>query len=295
MDENVLEKYKEAGRIFCEVKEGILQKLKPGMKLLEIAEFVEKSIREKGGELAFPLNTSLNEIAAHYVAQGEDEKVVGEGDLLKLDMGVRVEGYIADGAFTYCSEKSDLIKAAEKAVEEAVKVIRPGVTVGEISEAIEGTVKREGLGLIVNLTGHGLEQHQFHAPPTIPNTATGSRVGLEEGQVVALEPFLTETNGQVKESTPVEIFRFLQERPVRSPEGRRILQFIKEQYTTFPFAKRWLYGKFSPVRVSLALRQLEQVGALESYPPLKEGRGQKVAQHEHTIIVSNPPLVITKV
>jgi methionyl aminopeptidase len=77
-------------------------------------------------------------------------------------------------------------------------------------------------------------------------------------------------------------------------EARKILSAAREQYHSLPFAKRWLYGFISPVKVSLALKQLEQVGALETYPVLKEISGRKTAQAEHTIIVSELPIVTTK-
>ncbi|MBL7160809.1 MAG: type II methionyl aminopeptidase [Candidatus Aenigmarchaeota archaeon] len=294
MEQEALNFYKKAGKINAEIMKEVLGMIKPGVKLLEIAEFAEGIVEKKGAGLAFPVNTSLNEIAAHYVAGEGDSKTVGEGDLLKIDLGVEVEGYIADAAVTYCSEKNPLVRAAESAVSEAVKVIRPGVLVGDVSQAVEETVKGAGFGLIVNLTGHGLDRNDFHAPPVIPMVATGSKETLEEGQVIALEPFVTERNGHVKESAPTEIFRFLQERPVRSPDARKVLGIIKEEYQGFPFAKRWLCQELSLARASIALRQLEAVQAVETFPPLKDVSGQKIAQHEHTIIVSDPPIVTTK-
>ena len=294
MEEKVLEKYKLAGKIGAEVRKEVLGIIKPGMKLLDIAEFIEKGIRDKGGEPAFPVNTSLNELAAHYVAQGGDTTTVEKGDLLKIDIGVHVDGYISDSAFTYCSEKSELAKSAEKSIEAAVEVIKPGVQIGEISKAIEGSISGDGFGVIVNLTGHGLEHNMFHAPPTIPNTATGSSVVLEEGQVIALEPFVAESNGHVKDSAPVGVYRFIQERPVRSMDARKILGVIQEKFGPFPFAKRWLYKDFSPVKVAIALKQLEVLEAVEGFSPLKEASGKRIAQAEHTIIVLDTPIVTTK-
>jgi len=292
MDEKVLKKYMEAGRIHSEVREESLKIIKTGVKILEIAELIEKMVKEKGGGLAFPVNTSLNDIAAHYTPREGDEKTVAEGDLLKIDFGVHLDGYIADGAFTYGG--GDMFRAAEKSIEEAVKVIRPGVKIGEVSQAINEAVKGAGFGLIVNLTGHGLDRNMFHGPPSIPNVATGSNHVLEEGQVIALEPFVVEKNGNVKESAPVEIYRFVMERPVRLAGARKLVKIVQERYGAFPFAKRWLSQDLSAISLSLALRQLEGAGALETYPPLKEAGGQKIAQAEHTVIVEEKPIVTTK-
>ncbi|MBI4182136.1 MAG: type II methionyl aminopeptidase [Candidatus Aenigmarchaeota archaeon] len=287
------EAYKKAGRIHREVCAELRERLRPGMTLLEIAAFAEARIRALGGNLAFPVNTSLNDIAAHYVPIHEDPKTLQAGDLLKLDLGVRVDGYVADGAFTYCSAPSPLARAAEEAIRAAVQVIRPGVTVGQVSDAIEASVRAAGFGLIVNLTGHGVDQEQFHAEPTVPNRATHSPVILEEGMAIAIEPFVSPANGTVRDAAPVEIYRLLRPVPVRMPEARAILQRIQEEYGAFPFAKRWLCDSFSPLRVSLALKQLEAAGALERYPPLKDPTGQRIAQAEHTILVGDPPVVIT--
>jgi len=293
MDKDVLEKYLKAGRICAEIRQEISGILKPGVKLLTIAEFVDKKIHEKEAKPAFPVNVSVNEVAAHYTPSYNDEKTIKPGDLVKVDIGVHVDGYIGDMAFTYCSEPDPLIKCSEKCVQAALEVIKPEVTIAQISEAIENCAKEHGFGLIVNLTGHTLERYIFHGSPSIPNISNNSNYKFKEGDVIALEPFVTQSNGYVKDSGTVEIYRFLRERPVRLPEARRILELARTEYKELPFAKRWLYRHFSPVKVSLALRQLEAAGAIETYPVLKEMEGRPVAQSEHTIIVMDKPVVTT--
>ncbi len=294
MEKAVLEKYRKAGRIAAEVRQEIEKKIRPGLKLLDLAGMIESLTEQKGGKPAFPVNISLNEIAAHYTPSAADTRVIEPGDLVKIDIGTHVDGYIGDLAFTYCSEKSPLIDCAWKVLENAVKIIKPGVSVAEISEVIENTVKGEGLGLIVNLTGHTLDKYVFHGSPSIPNVKNESEHVFKEGDVIALEPFITETNGFVKESGVTEIYRYLMDRPVRLTEARKILALARDEYHQLPFAKRWLYKKISPVKVSLALRQLEAVGALETYPVLKEAENKKIAQAEHTIIVAEKPIVTTR-
>ncbi|HLD78138.1 MAG TPA: type II methionyl aminopeptidase, partial [archaeon] len=242
-----------------------------------------------GGALAFPLNLSLNNVAAHYTPTIADATTVRAGDLLKVDIGAHVDGYIADSAFTWCSEKHELIAAVEAVIAAAVKAVRPGLTVGELSEVISGAAAAQGVGIIANLTGHGLDRWQFHAEPTIPNARSGSKRALELGEVIAIEPFVCSGGGSVVEGSPVEIFRVVQEKPVRSPEGREIL---KRMGHGLPFAKRWL-ADLGAVKVALALRELERTGAVESYPPLPERSGKLVAQAEHTLIVEEKPVVTT--
>jgi methionyl aminopeptidase len=295
MDKEALEKYQKAGRICGEIREELQRMLKPGLKLLAIAEFVDKRIAEKGGKPAFPVNISVNEITAHSTPSFSDEKAIGRGDLVKIDIGVHVDGYIGDMAFTYCSDPNPLVKCSEECVDAAIAVIRPGVTVSRISSAIEECAKAQGFGLILNLTGHTLERFVFHGSPSIPNVANSSSHRFKDGDVIALEPFITSSNGYVKDSGSVEIYRYLRDRPVRLPEARRILEMAREEYHELPFAKRWLYKQFSPVKVSLALRQLESAGAIETYPVLKETGGRPVAQSEHTIIVKDEPIVTTRI
>ena len=295
MEKEVLEKYLKAGRICAEIRDELSEILKPGTSLLKIAETVEKKIQEKGGKPAFPVNISVNDITAHYTPSFNDPRVISPGDLVKIDIGVHADGFIGDMAFTYCTEPSSLIECSEQCIKAALEVIKPGITISEISKAIEGCVKERGLGLIVNLTGHTLERFVFHGSPSIPNIHNNSGHKFKEGDVIALEPFVTQTNGYVKDSGTVEIYRFLRDRPVRLPEAREILRLAKTEYAELPFAKRWLYRHFSPLKVSLALRQLEAVGAIETYPVLKETECKRVAQSEHTIIVMEKSIVTTRV
>ena len=295
IDLEEIETYKKAGRIAAEVKEEVKRILKPGVKILTVAEFIEKKIKEKGASCAFPPNISINEIAAHYTPRFNDDITIKPGDLVKIDIGVHIDGYIGDLAFTYCSEKNDLVKVSETVLSEVIKIIRPGVTVSEIGETIEETARENGFGVIVNLTGHTIDRYVFHGEPSIPNVRNNINYAFNEGDIIAIEPFITEGNGHVRESGSPEIFRFLQRKPVRSKEARQIITLVEEKYKSLPFAKRWLHEKFSPVKLSLALKQLEEVGAIESYPPLKEIENKKIAQAEHTIIVSEKPIVTTKI
>ena len=264
------------------------------MKIIEIAEYVEEKIERLGGRPAFPVNVSINEIAAHYTPVFNDTREVKEGEIVKVDIGVQVDGYIGDTALSWCSEKNELIETASKALDAAIRIIRPGTSISEIGSVIEEEVKKHGFGLIVNLTGHGLDQYIFHGHPTVPNVKNNSNYVLKENDVIAIEPFVAKTTGYVKESGITEIYRYLQDKGVRLPEARKILEMGRDEYKAFPFAKRWLIKRFSPIKVSLALRQLEAVGAIETYPVLKEIGNKPIEQAEHTIIVLEKPIITTK-
>ena len=297
MEKEIIEKYKRAGSIAAGIREDALKKLKPGMKIIELAEFIEREIEKRGGKPAFPVNISINDITAHDTPKLNDTREIKDGDLVKIDVGVHVDGYIGDMAFTYCSDDNPMVKANEQVLDEVIKILKPGVTLAEIGNTIEETTKELGFGLITNLTGHTLDKYVFHGPPSILNTKNNSTHSFKEGDVIALEPFLTETNSHVKESGVVEIYRYLQDRPVRLPEARQIIIMARDDFSKLPFAKRWLYSKISPIRVALSLRQLEDAMAIETFPVLKNMNGKPVSQAEHTIIIApkgEKPIVTTK-
>lgn len=295
MDKKILDDYLKAGKISSRLKADVLERIKPGMRILELAEFIEKRTHEMGGKPAFPVNIGINDVTAHYTPKADDAIVIKEGDLVKIDHGVHVDGWVADMAYTYCSDKSELIKTVEHALNAGIKAIRVGVKVSEISRAINDAVEGAGLGVIVNLTGHGLDQYVIHGPPSVPNIKNDSQHTLNEGDVIALEPFVCEKNGYVKESDPYDIFSFMQPKPVRLQEARAILDLAGNEYMGLPFCRRWLIKKgFSPFKVSCALRQLEISEMIKGYPVLKEKSGMRVAQAEHTVIVQDKPLVITQ-
>jgi len=290
--ELILENYRRGGVILVEVRKEATGLIKDGGSLLEVAEFVENNIREKGGEPAFPCNISRNEEAAHATPSIDDQTVFGRDDLVKLDIGVHIDGYIADSAVTVdlSGNYDELVKAAEAALDEAIKIIRDGVSTIEIGEVIGTTIKERGYKPVVNLSGHGLSRYDSHAPPTIPNVKYEHGVTLHENNVVAIEPFATDGGGKVVESGNAEIFSLIKPKPVRMREAKKLLDEIKN-YQGLPFAKRWLPRE----RLELALRTVETAGILRDYPVLREEEKGMVSQAEHTVIIKKDGCeVITK-
>jgi methionyl aminopeptidase len=287
-----LDKYRSAGRILAEVREDAIERIKEGVSLLEVAEFVENSIREKGGEPAFPCNISRNEEAAHATPSMDDKAVFGK-DIVKLDIGTHIDGYIGDSAVTVdlSGDNEGLVRASEAGLNEAIKIIRDGVSTVEIGEVIENTIREQGYKPVVNLTGHGLMKYNSHAPPTIPNVKYEHGVILRENDVVAIEPFATDAQGagKVVESGNAEIYSLIKAKPVRLREAKKLLEEIKK-YQGLPFAKRWLPRE----RLDLALRTLENTkGVLRDYPVLREEEKGLISQAEHTIIVKEDGCEVT--
>ena len=278
VDNDILEKYREAGRILTEVRDNAVKKVKVGSSLLELAEHIESSIKDKGAGVAFPANISINEEAAHATPARNDKHVFGR-DLVKLDIGAHIDGYIADTAVTIdLGRNRQIVKASQTALDTAIEIVKAGINTSEISEIIEKTITSFGFNPVVNLTGHGLEQYVQHAPPPILNKRTETGVNLKEGQVIAIEPFTSSGAGRVYEAGHAEIFSLLDLKPIRSSDARTVLREI-ETFKKLPFAKRWLKG-----RVDMSLRQLEAASIIRSYPVLKDHG--LVSQSEDTVIVT---------
>src|SRR3972149_3877264 len=209
----IIEKYRKAGKILSEVRKETVKKVKEGVTLLSVAQFAEDLIREKGGDPAFPVNISRNDEAAHSTPSLNDKSVFGK-DIVKLDIGVHIDGYIADTAITVdLSGHPELVRAAESALLGAIKFIKAGVNTKDIGGVIEETITSYGYKPIINLTGHGLAQYIQHAPPAIPNKRMPGGVVLEEGDIIAIEPFATNGAGRIHDAGSAEIFHIVSERP----------------------------------------------------------------------------------
>jgi methionyl aminopeptidase len=276
------EKHREAGEILAQVRNEAADRVEVGASHLELAEWAEDRIRELGAEPAFPVNISIDEEAAHATPSVDDESTVGE-DMVNLDIGVHVDGWLADTAVTVdLSGNPDLAEASEAALEAAIDVIGPGVETGEVGAIVEETIDGYGYNPVVNLTGHGLGHWEQHTPPNIPNRAVDQGVEFSVGDVVAIEPFATDGAGKVREGSEEEIYALEAEGSVRNRQARQALNQITEEFRTLPFATRWL----DVSRASMAIRRLQQQDVLHGYPVLKEEEGCLVSQKEHTVIVT---------
>lgn len=295
MDQQTLQKYIKAGKIAAEALQYGKSLIKPGTKVVEILDKIEDKIKEMGGEIAFPAQISLNEFAAHSCSNSEDETILKD-QVVKLDVGVHIDGHIADNALTVdlSGKYTDLLKANEEALEEALKIIKPGVPLKKIGEKIQQVITSYGFSPIKNLSGHGLGEYDIHTKPSIPNFDNGNENVLEEGMVIAIEPFASLGAGVVQESSPATIFTLIKEFGVRDPITRNILKEIKT-YNGLPFAKRWLERKFGVPKTNFALRILTRTGCLDQHPPLFDQARGIVSQFEHSVIVLEELIVFTKV
>ena len=286
------EKLLKAGKIASKAKQYARSIIKKDMLLLEIAEKIEDKIIELGGKPAFPASLSIDSVAAH-TTPSPDDKSLAHG-LLKVDIGVHVDGWIVDTAFSLDLENNEenkkIISASEKALENALKIINQGVfSTNEIGEAIQNTIESYELSPIMNLSGHEINLYNVHAGITIPNIQTKNNVRLKEG-IYAIEPFASSGSGKVHNGKPSNVYIFANEKSVRSQIAREILNFVKEEYNGLPFCSRWIVRKFGHKAI-FGLKQLEDNGNIHHFPELVESEG-KVSQAENTILIEKDKVTI---
>ncbi len=294
IEDSRLNDWIRAGKVAYEAVEYSKKIIKRGARFYDVAEMIEKKIRELGCEPGFPVNLSTNEFAAHMTPKINDDMVF-EDQVVKVDIGTSCNGAIGDTAYTIdlSGKYNDLIKASVEALENAIKILRPGVKLGEIGRTIQETIESHGYVPVRNLSGHGLGLYSVHSPPGIPNFDNKDNTELKEGQIVAIEPFATDGHGLIKEHGSAEIFSMASNKAVRSRMARELLREI-EKYNGLPFAKRHLAKRLSPMKISIGLRELLQNKNLEAYPPLVEVNKGIVSQHEHSFIIGEKLRVLTK-
>lgn len=293
MDSKKLESYINAGKIAKEIREESKSLIKEGAKIYDVAEIIESKIRERNAEIVFPVNISLNEFAAHCTPKLNDDTVIGK-DVVKVDIGVAVNGCIADTAYTIdlTGKYGDMLKANEEALENAINIIKSGTKISEIGKVIEETIKKKGYRVIENLTGHELAEYVLHAGISIPNVSIlDNNKTLKEDMVLAIEPFATNGIGRVVETNKIEIFSFIKEKPVRMKDERDFIKEISNR-KGLPFAKRW-FKHVPESKLNFILANLSNLGIIKKYGAFREENRGIVSQFEHTVIVQKDSCIVT--
>jgi len=296
----VFENYVKSGKIASMVRENTRKKNHIGRTLFEICESIENEIISLGGSPAFPVNVSLNEIAAHYTAEPNDQIKVKDTDVLKIDIGVHIDGYIADTAVTvsYNPKYEHLVNIVELTLSEAIKVAKFNTKSSEIGKTIENTIINNGLKPIQNLSGHSLDQYIVHAGKSIPNIKTlGSSFSLVNNQPYAIEPFVTTKDGLgiVYEGKIKNIFSLISRKPTKDKDSDNFIVSLWNRFKTLPFALRWLVKDYDELALRKTIEHLIKRKNIRSYPILVEGNNKIVSQAEHTFfITADSSYIITK-
>ncbi|MEM2768525.1 MAG: type II methionyl aminopeptidase [Candidatus Pacearchaeota archaeon] len=267
--------------------------VKNGIPLIDVTEKIEEFVRKQNAKLAFPVNLSINEIAAHYSAF-ENDKNICHG-LIKIDIGINYNGNITDAAISIDLAKNEenkkIIQACKNALKSAIKIIKPNIQVYEIGKIIEEKIKEYELKPIYNLMGHCIEKNKLHTGKSIPNYNNYETTKIYENEVIAIEPFATLKNasGYVIDGERSSIWILKKEKKVRL--YREVYEFIKNNFNGLPFSERWV--KFQ--NYLLALNYFKSQEILYNYPQLIEKTKAKVGQFETTILVKDKPKILVDV
>jgi methionyl aminopeptidase len=201
-----LEKMRAAGAVVRRMLNAMKQAVRPGVTTLELDELGAAVMRENGAQSApqlvykFPGVSciSLNEEAVHGIP---GDKALQSGDLVKLDVTVEKDGFMADAAETVAvgevsEEKQRLVACAERAFAKSMLVARAGFRVSEIGRVVEREVRRNGFSVIRDLGGHGIGR-TIHEAPRVPNYADPAASQLlTEGLVITVEPIIAAGSGR---------------------------------------------------------------------------------------------------
>jgi len=292
-----IEDYIKAGKIAGEVRENVRKKDWIGRTLEEICEYVESEIIKRGAKCAFPVNTSLNEVAAHYTAEPNDPKTVSDSDLIKIDLGAQINGYIADTAVTvnYDSQYDSLVQAEENALDAAMSMIKSGVKSKDVGRKIQNTIMDMGFKPIANLSGHSLDQYTIHAGKTVPNMWSIGSFDFSEDVAYACEPFVTAKNGLgfVRNGKIKNIFALASRKRTKDDEADKVQDYIWNNFNMLPFALRWLLKEWEEKEAKKLLDVLIKKKVVKAYAILVEASGKTVAQAEHTFIPTQTGVTVT--
>lgn len=294
MEEKEKRKWLWVGKIAKKTLARAIDLVHEGMPVLELAEKLEDYIRNYAAP-AFPVNISINYVAAHYSPGINDSSVIPAKSIIKVDVGVHKEGYIADAAISIAltSEHEDLLKASFEALINAEKTLKAGVKTGFIGAVIEETILSYGFKPIRNLTGHKISRFNLHAGKSIPNTKTIFSSKVEKDEVYAVEPFATDGAGYVVELSEGYIYRLTSARRTGDKQVDRYLRDMWRRFKTLPFSERWVAHSIGEKKAKILLSMLLKKKIVTVYPILVEKKRGLVSQFEDTVIVTEKNALIT--
>ncbi|OAF69184.1 hypothetical protein A3Q56_03060 [Intoshia linei] len=297
-------KLRQAAEAHRQVRQYMYNRIVPGRYLIDIVEELEsasrKFIGEKGLEagLGFPTGVSLNNCAAHYTPNAGDKTILTADDVLKVDFGTHIDGYIIDCAYTktFNPKFDSLLEAVKESTYTGIKEAGIDVRLCDIGKAIQEVMESYEVEIdgktyqvkpIRNLNGHSIEQYHIHGGKTVPLVKGGETTKMEEGEIYAIETFGSTGKGLVHDDMETSHYSKNAEAgfiPIRVTSARQLFPKIEKAFGTLPFCRRWL-DRLGEKRYLGALKQLVDIGLVTAYPPLCDTRGSYVAQYEHTLIL----------
>lgn len=285
------EKYKKdfihAGALAKEVRAFGKNLIKKGASYNGVIRQIYQKIADLGARAAFPPQIALNDVAAHFLPQ-PDEDIIFNDEVIKLDVGICYNGAIGDCAVSIdlSGKNQMLIDAVEDALRCAELSIQVGQPIREIGKIIEDRIASYGLTSIKNLAGHGLGFYKIHMPPMIPNYHDKSTGVIKAGMTFAIEPFATNGKGFIYVADNPTIFSYVKHAPMQGEIVRTLVNNMKT-FNGLPFSIHDVMGNYPLKDVKDVLAELIQLGSIAGYPPLVEQEHGLVAQAENSVLVDS--------
>ena len=283
---------RQAAEAHRQTRKHIQSWAKPGMKMIDICEELEKTARtlinESGLDagLAFPTGCSRNHVAAHWTPNAGDNTVLEYDDVVKMDFGTHIKGRIIDCAWTMTfNDKYDpLVKGVQEATETGIKHAGIDARLCDIGAAIQEVMESHEIELdgktyqvksIKNLNGHSISPYQIHSGKTVPIVKGSDATTMEENEFYAIETFGSTGKGYVHEDG--ECSHYMKNFdvghvPLRMQKSKLLLNTINKHFGTLAFCRRWL-DRIGESRYLMALKDLGEKGIVDPYPPLVDIKG----------------------
>lgn len=288
--------FKKSGIIHKIVQHNVIENLNKFNSALDIVEFIEENIKElskydpnyplKSG-IGFPVGISINDIAAHFTPSKNNNIIIKDDDLIKIDFGVHINGCITDGAFSWCpnGKYNDLIDISKGATELGIKNSGVDVILGELGGLIQEYIESKEIEIdnkilpiksIYDLSGHNIAPYIIHLNKAVPNIRIPYFERMKENEVFAIETFPTTGNGSILND--IECNHFMIESKNLNLINKIKNNDIKKIYNsrkTLAFCPRWFDF------------EIPNSSFITKYPVLKTSDGGIVSQYEKTIYIKN--------
>jgi methionyl aminopeptidase len=310
LNSEFLNDYRQAAEIHRQVRRWAQGHIKPGQSLTDIAEGIEDGVRaltghqglEEGdslkGGMGFPTGLSLNHCAAHFTPNAGNKTILQADDVMKVDIGVHINGRIVDSAWTMTFNPvyDNLLAAVKDATNTGVREAGIDVRMCDIGAAIQEAMESYEVEMngqtfpvkcIRNLNGHDVGHYMIHGGKSVPIVKGGDQTKMEEGEIFAIETFGSTGKGYVRDDMEISHYSKKPDAPnvpLRVSSARALLNTITKNFGTLPFCRRYL-DRLGHDKYLLGLNNLVSSGIVESYPPLCDTKGSFAAQFEHTILL----------
>ncbi len=309
-DNDVIDSLEHAASIHKEVRRFLQPYLRPGIKLVDIAKLIEMKTTELSDQtrsinkgIGFPVGLSVNECAAHWHPSPNDNSILNNNDIIKIDFGTEANGWIIDSAFTVCFNPNydNLMMAVKDATETGIKNAGIDVDIGEwgkeiqeVMESYEITLdgKTHPIRAINNLGGHNIIKGIIHGGTYLPSVDLRKTLPLnyrfKEG-VYAIETFGSTGNNRMEERGDSTLYRINPSNTNASNQlkldsTKKLYNKIYGAFNTLPFTDRYV-ELFNIGNWKGNLKILSSHNLIHSYPPLCAEKGAYTAQYEHTVYI----------